>query len=563
MSAEIFSAKRGLIMRFFLNFIKSTIRMAVGACILLVSAAIPVYFISVDKVAVVAAGNGTATPEDVARIYLDNAKLTTAILISDCAGLKSDVGNQARALFEKHPNWIPAGGDEPFFEAFYSTISSRPAASEPFYNILALSDNRKKLLEFLNQTQTGLVRKFVELRSLNSTLLPPVFTSAGAPLEAALLTSALLAKTGDFNPSFQKDLSITLEKMKGDSAKKDEFERYCLALLVFEKDMDWTQIRSLIPHYNSLVQIYDFAKVYNAAPDVESKKILLASLMVCGDTDACRNYLLNADIDRWADLKFAFLNGEGSLKFLLDQGKPIYKDSWLVKRLSEICDPLRIKLGPFAASNPVWALILKVVLSVLGGYFFIRGFLRIFSSRRDTPSWHSPLALLRGFIEAVVVAAVFLSFLEPDTLNVKIENGQTPELRFAFEKIVNNIEKDTMNFQTDSATLAAIGIFLIIQFLVYVICVIRLAAIKRTKVPAKLKLRLLENEDNLFDLGLYIGLTGTVFSLILLSLGIFNASLMAGYSSTLFGIIFTAIVKVVHLRSYKRKLLIEEAKENG
>ena len=119
MSAEIFSAKRGLIMRFFLNFIKSTIRMAVGACILLVSAAIPVYFISVDKVAVVAAGNGTATPEDVARIYLDNAKLTTAILISDCAGLKSDVGNQARALFEKHPNWIPAGGDEPFFEAFY------------------------------------------------------------------------------------------------------------------------------------------------------------------------------------------------------------------------------------------------------------------------------------------------------------------------------------------------------------------------------------------------------------------------------------------------------------
>ncbi|MFR6033020.1 MAG: hypothetical protein ACLUKN_07420 [Bacilli bacterium] len=57
-------------MRFFINFIKSVIRMAVGVCILLVSASIPAYFMSVDRVAVVAAGSGTATPEDVARIYL-------------------------------------------------------------------------------------------------------------------------------------------------------------------------------------------------------------------------------------------------------------------------------------------------------------------------------------------------------------------------------------------------------------------------------------------------------------------------------------------------------------
>lgn len=552
-------------MRFFINFIKSVIRMAVGVCILLVSASIPAYFMSVDRVAVVAAGSGTATPEDVARIYLDNAKLSTAILIANCAGGKSDIAKQAEVLFAKHPNWIPAGGDEPFFDAFYSTISPNPSvSSEPLYNILALSDNRKKLMDFLSQTQTGLVRKFVELRSLNSTLLPPVFTSAGAPLETALLTSGLLAQTGDLNPSFQKNMAIILEKMKGDSAKKDEFERYCLALLVFEKDMDWTQIRSLIPHFNSLAQMYDFAKIYNSALDAQAKKVLAASLMVCGDTDGFRNYLSNtADIDRWDDLKFAFFNGEGALKFLLSQDKPLYRESWLAGHISEICDPLRLKLGAFAASNPVWALVIKIALGILGGYFFIRGFFRIFSPRRDTPSWHSPLALLRGFIEAFIVAAIFMAFLEPEILNVKIENGQAPELRFAFEKVINNVQKDTMNFQTDSATLAAIGIFLIIQFLVYIVCVIRLAAIKRTKVPARLKLKLLENEDNLFDLGLYIGLTGTVFSLILLSLGIFNASLMAGYSSTLFGIIFTAIVKIVHLRSYKRKLLVEEAKENA
>ena len=120
-----------------------------------------------------------------------------------------------------------------------------------------------------------------------------------------------------------------------------------------------------------------------------------------------------------------------------------------------------------------------------------------------------------------------------------------------------------MKFETDSATLAAVGLFLVLQFTVYVLCVIRLSAIKRTVAPAKLKLKLLENEENLFDLGLYIGLAGTVVSLILLTMGVVTASLMAAYASTLFGILFTAIVKIGHVRSYKRKLLIEADEEEA
>lgn len=50
-----------------------------------------------------------------------------------------------------------------------------------------------------------------------------------------------------------------------------------------------------------------------------------------------------------------------------------------------------------------------------------------------------------------------------------------------------------------------------------------------------------------------------MFSLILLTMGIVTASLMAAYASTLFGILFTAIVKTVHVRRYKRRLLLEAA----
>ena len=60
-----------------------------------------------------------------------------------------------------------------------------------------------------------------------------------------------------------------------------------------------------------------------------------------------------------------------------------------------------------------------------------------------------------------------------------------------------------------------------------------------------MKLRLLENEDHLFDAGLYLGFVGTIVSLILASLGMINFSLMAAYSSTSFGIIF-----VSHLQNF-------------
>ena len=123
------------------------------------------------------------------------------------------------------------------------------------------------------------------------------------------------------------------------------------------------------------------------------------------------------------------------------------------------------------------------------------------------------------------------------------------------------MEGEIMKFETDTATITAVGLFLALQFTVYLVSLIRLSVIKRTKADASLKLKLLENEENLFDLGLYIGLAGTVVSLILLTMGVVTASLMAAYASTLFGILFTALIKIVHVRKYKRTLLMESAKQ--
>ncbi len=73
-----------------------------------------------------------------------------------------------------------------------------------------------------------------------------------------------------------------------------------------------------------------------------------------------------------------------------------------------------------------------------------------------------------------------------------------------------------------------------------------------------MKLKLLENEEHLFDAGLYLGFFGTIVSLILVSMGVFKQpSLMAAYSSTSFGILFVSFFKIMHLRPARRRLLLE------
>jgi len=106
-------------------------------------------------------------------------------------------------------------------------------------------------------------------------------------------------------------------------------------------------------------------------------------------------------------------------------------------------------------------------------------------------------------------------------------------------------------------SLLTLLLFFVLQGLIYLACLVKLAEIRRQKLPSRIKLKLLENEDHLFDAGLYLGFAGTIISLILVSLGVIQPSLMAAYSSTSFGIIFVSVFKIFHLRPARRTLLLE------
>jgi hypothetical protein len=109
----------------------------------------------------------------------------------------------------------------------------------------------------------------------------------------------------------------------------------------------------------------------------------------------------------------------------------------------------------------------------------------------------------------------------------------------------------------ETSTLVSIAFFAALQVVMYFICLRKIADIEGEEMPPLLKLRLMENEENLFDSGLYVGMMGTAAALVLQVLGVIEPNLLAAYSSNLFGIICVAIVKIRHVRGYRRRLILQ------
>jgi hypothetical protein len=132
-----------------------------------------------------------------------------------------------------------------------------------------------------------------------------------------------------------------------------------------------------------------------------------------------------------------------------------------------------------------------------------------------------------------------------------------PGAGLALAAAASNATSKIMNIPN----LLTLLLFFVLQALIYIACLVKLAEIRRQRVLPRVQLKLLENEDHLFDAGLYLGFCGTIVSLILVSLNVIQFTLMAAYSSTAFGIIFVSVFKIFHLRPVRRLLLLQAEEE--
>jgi hypothetical protein len=201
---------------------------------------------------------------------------------------------------------------------------------------------------------------------------------------------------------------------------------------------------------------------------------------------------------------------------------------------------------------------LKYLGYLIGAFFLLRGLDRwiVTPTKGTAPS----LIHIKSGVLAVLFSALFFVVTEPFLL--KAAPASEYRVRLVLPVLVSSsappehaAPKNTPTM--DASTLISIGFFAVLQIVMYFICLLKIREISRSELPPLVKLRLMENEENLFDGGLYVGIGGTATALVLQVLGVIEPNLLAAYSSNLFGITCVAMVKIRHVRPFKRQLILD------
>ena len=168
-------------------------------------------------------------------------------------------------------------------------------------------------------------------------------------------------------------------------------------------------------------------------------------------------------------------------------------------------------------------------------------------------------------IALAVLIILILSFLyrKNDFFRSLFEGNVTAPTQIASE---NDIREAAKNVESINRTAAHLSFFilvfiLILQAVAFMTAAKVFAGLKRSTEAVSIRLKKLENADLFLDLPLYFGLLGTVASFIVMSFNP-NISRLIAYSSTLVGIIFSVILRLVFQYPLKQAL-ITAAEPNG
>ena len=187
------------------------------------------------------------------------------------------------------------------------------------------------------------------------------------------------------------------------------------------------------------------------------------------------------------------------------------------------------------------------------------------STKTGSTAGHSGLIYNIVIIALSIVIILILSFLyrKNDFFRSLFEGNVTAPTQIASE---NDIREAAKNVESINRTAAHLSFFilvfiLILQAVAFMTAAKVFAGLKRSTEAVSIRLKKLENADLFLDLPLYFGLLGTVASFIVMSFNP-NISRLIAYSSTLVGIIFSVILRLVFQYPLKQAL-ITAAEPNG
>jgi hypothetical protein len=525
-----------------------------GLALAVVAWMLPVNLKSVTPALLKAAGAGTPSLVEFGRQLVESEKIGPAALVLTAAQVVGDarapdLAADLAKLSARQPEFVAWGGWDPFLDPIFKLRENTGRSqSTPVLEFLITEKARTSLRDYLAGTRSLGVEDLLRTRDIpTATRFVPVGQPGGQALDSVILLTALLYQGEHLSPSLQRELRGLAEAAL---AKKDfgELELFYLDLLSLGKRLDWGQLSELLSRTDSTKTVGEYAHLARVAPG--QLPLIYSAALFSDSADSVASYLIQYGESGAADLRLALGAGQGAVRQLLLRQVPVNHSA-----------------GPALGDTATLALLYpKLTLAVKWLGFFAGAFLLF----RGLDCWlfalgggvgnKAMLLHLRSGVLALFAAILLVVATEPFLL--KATPLSAYRLRIVVPMLANvatpsSQPQSSTHPDMDTSTLISIGVFALLQVVTYLVCLMKIGEVERQDISPQLKLRLMENEENLFDSGLYIGMMGTATALVLQVVGVIPANLLAAYSSNLFGIVCVALVKIRHVRGYKRQLIFD------
>ena len=523
---------------------------------------VPAHLRAVDASVVLSAGRTGDSLLERGRYQMDAGRLGVAQMYVAAAHLAAMPGwDRLGVTVTERTAENPAAADWGNDARLENLFRSRSEGSS-FSGFIVQREDREAALAYLETSPSAEAQALLRCRSLDhTTLLAPSSSPAGQAFDAVLAECGLLLDGNHLTDPLRGYLNEqTRQALHGGNSLS--LEQALVDFASLGEHFNWDQLTAFVAQITDAATLHQLAGQAGDAGD--RLPLLFAAVQLSGAPGALARYGSKFPKSGLQDISAALWYGADGVKELAESGQRLYVSAasqWVAAK-----GPLG-RLYYFAADRslqyPGLVLAVKWLLYLGAGFAFAAAlhFLRPPVSELELRLQVRGFHLLRELLFALGFLLVVLLLSEPFLaqegqkesfslrLHLPMAGGVVPAG-------VAGIKQTVMNPLNATVWLTLLAFF-VLQALIYVSCLVKLAEIRRQPVPPRMKLKLLENEDHLFDAGLYLGFVGTIISLIIASIGLVKFSLMAAYSSTSFGIIFVVIFKIFHLRPARRKLLLE------
>ena len=513
---------------------------------------LPVNLKSVSPALLREAGAGTPSLAEFGRQLVESEKVGPATLTLAAARAvddpgAADLGRALAGLSAHAPEMVAWGGWDPFLDPLFNLHENKGrTVSTPVLTFFITEKARATLRAYLGNSRSLGVQSLLRTGELTATgRFVPAMQPGGQPLDAVVLLAALLYQGEHLSPPLQRELR-SLADLALARKELGELEPFFIDLLSLGKRLDWAQLGELLRRTENTKTVGEYAHLARVAPD--QLPLIYAAALFSGSADPVATYLIQYGKSGLADLRLALADGQGAVNQLMLRQAPVNRGA--SGGLSTAASLVLL--------HPRLMIILKYLGYVLGAFLVFRGLDRWIVA--PFPDATGTLPHMKSGVLALLFAALLVIVTEPFLLKA----APLSEFRF---RLVLPVLVSTSTLPApptshppatmESSTLISIGFFASLQIAMYFTCLLKIREVARALLPPLTKLRLMENEENLFDGGLYVGIGGTATALVLQVLGIIEPNLLAAYSSNLFGITCVAMVKIRHVRPYKRQLILE------